>query len=157
MLERALDSILAEEELQHPLRLPDSSKYPFSEPDSEENIIIEERDNSTTPLIKGASLIKLIERLTYHMYADPMFVRTFLTTYRSFCTSAELLNLLKKRFSIPELDCCGTSSDGDGAAGGEFSSAGASKEGNEGGCSLILHREGVKRFRKQYTQPVQFR
>ena len=155
MLERALDSILAEEELQHPLRLPDPSKYPFSVPDSEENIIIEERENSATPLIKGASLIKLIERLTYHMYADPMFVRTFLTTYRSFCNAHELLELLIKRFNIPELECCGT---GENSLAKENGVMGPrEEEPHDGGCTLLLHREGVKRFRKEYTQPVQFR
>ncbi|CAM1325467.1 SOS1 (predicted) [Pycnogonum litorale] len=146
MLERNLDSILLEEEKKHPLLPPPPHKYRFSVDDSDENIIFEDNvpaSRSSVPIIKGATLLKLVERLTYHMYAIPMFVRTFLTTYRSFCQPHELLDLLIERFDIPE----------------PFPPTFIVSQMDEMEIENLknAHREDLKRFRKDYSQPVQYR
>ncbi|XP_059552689.1 son of sevenless homolog 2 isoform X6 [Myotis daubentonii] len=139
-LDRMLDSVLLKEENEQPLRLPSPEVYRFVVKDSEENIVFEDnlQSRSGIPIIKGGTVVKLIERLTYHMYADPNFVRTFLTTYRSFCKPQELLSLLIERFEIPEPEP--TEADKLAAEKGEQP------------ISVDL-----KRFRKEYVQPVQLR
>ncbi|CAB4070255.1 SOS [Lepeophtheirus salmonis] len=125
----------------HPLKFPPSHLYKFLEPNSPQNIVFEQTaKTSGVPLIKGATLIKLIERLTYHVYADPMFMKTFLTTYRSFSNPNELLDLLIDRFHIPDP---------------EFSSDSESE--SEEKSSKIRNALEMKRFRREYSQPVQFR
>ncbi|KAK0054856.1 son of sevenless 2, partial [Biomphalaria pfeifferi] len=137
MLERSLDSKLREEEKNNPLVLPQARLYEFAVEDSSQNIIFEDNQDSSheSPLIKGGQLIKLVERLTYHMYADPRFLRTFLLTYRSFCSSRELLDLLVKRFEIPEpvIPC------------------------EMDDMAQLKMKEDLKRFRNEYVKPVQFR
>uniref|UniRef100_UPI0037E7F3D4 son of sevenless homolog 1-like isoform X2 n=1 Tax=Semicossyphus pulcher TaxID=241346 RepID=UPI0037E7F3D4 len=137
-LERMLDSAMLQEEKEEQMRLPGAELYRFAEPDSEENVVFEEnvQSKSGIPIIKAGTVLKLIERLTFHMYADPNFVRTFLTTFRSFCKPQELLDLLMERFEIPEP----RPSEADQMEGGE----------------QPLSAE-LKRFRKEFVQPVQLR
>ncbi|XP_060063048.1 son of sevenless homolog 2-like [Ylistrum balloti] len=139
MLERRLDSIIRDEEKLQPLKLPPPEIYRFSVEDSAENIVFEDRRQLPieSPLIKGGLLLKLVERLTYHMYADPKFVKTFLTTYRSFCKPHELLELLKERFDIPEFPL-------------KSQTELPEQESQQA-------RDDLKRFRKEYIKPVQFR
>ncbi|XP_070605115.1 son of sevenless homolog 2 [Erythrolamprus reginae] len=139
-LDRMLDAVLLQEENEQPLRLPSPSIYRFAVEDSEENMVFEDNLQSRNgiPIIKGGTVVKLIERLTYHMYADPNFVRTFLTTYRSFCKPQELLSLLTERFEIPEPE-----------------PTEADRLAIEKGEQPIS--ADLKRFRKEYVQPVQLR
>jgi son of sevenless-like protein len=72
-----------------------------------------------------------------------MFVRTFLTTYRSFCSPKELLDLLIERFNIPEPQLFYDDN---------------SKDSVDTEKTLKnSQREDWKRYRKEYCQPIQFR
>lgn len=162
MLDRILDSILLDIEKKHPLRMPSPEQYRFAVPDAPDNIVLEERESTGVPLIKGATLCKLIERLTYHIYADPMFVRTFLTTYRSFCSPHELLTLLLERFAIPDPSLVYNTNSGSGGVGGAglggFDAANELQRDLESDkVQKNLQREDHKRYKKEYVQPVQFR
>ncbi|EMP32658.1 Son of sevenless like protein 1 [Chelonia mydas] len=139
-LERMLDVTMLQEEKEEQMRFPSPELYRFAEPDSEENIVFEEnmQPKSGIPILKAGTVVKLIERLTYHMYADPNFVRTFLTTYRSFCKPQELLSLLIERFEIPEPE-----------------PTEADRIAMENGDQPLSAE--LKRFRKEYIQPVQLR
>lgn len=70
-LDRMLDAVLLQEENEQPLRLPSPNVYCFAVEDSEENIVFEDslQSRNGIPMIKGGTVVKLIERLTYHMYA----------------------------------------------------------------------------------------
>ncbi|XP_053491644.1 son of sevenless homolog 1 [Ictalurus furcatus] len=139
-LERMLDTAMLQEEKEEQMRLPSAEIYRFAEPDSEENVVFEEnvQSQSGIPIIKAGTVLKLIERLTFHMYADPNFVRTFLTTYRSFCKPQQLLDLLIERFDIPEPK-----------------PTEADQMAMENGDQPLSAE--LKRFRKEYVQPVQLR
>ena len=63
---------------------------------------------------------------------DPNFVRVYLTTYRSFSHPVELLNLLISRYGIPDP----VSNQTEGSA---------------------AHKALMRRFRKEYVQPIQLR
>ena len=52
------------------------------------------------PALRGGTLAALVEQLTRHDRPQPQFISTFLLTYRSFTSAAELFEMLVRRFSI---------------------------------------------------------
>lgn len=77
----------------------------FSEPDTVYNIEYEigGNDNSADiPIIRAATLEKLVAHLTSHSYCDGKTLNSFLLIFRNFTTPVELLDLLIERFNIPD-------------------------------------------------------
>lgn len=99
----------------------------FAEADCPTNILIDYPSNDKSFLIRGATIEKLIEYLTHHQFLHPRFVKYFLMTYKSYCSPAQLLSLLIERFQIPEPN------------------------------STFQTEQQLKKFRKEYVQPVQLR
>lgn len=99
-------------------------------PNSPSNILIDYPTNekSSSFIIRGATIEKLVEHLTHHQLLHPRFVKSFLMTYKSYCTPLQLLHLLIERYQIPEP------------------------------ASAYLYTEQqLKKFRKEYVQPVKLR
>lgn len=149
LLERKLDAKLQiERNLPLPF-MPPPDIYRFSEPDSRENIQFEaisaNGDENRIPVIKWATLIKLVERLTYHKY-QPNIVDIFLMTYRNFISDPEeLLDLLIERFKIPDPPLYIVQP-------GFIGSPDDLPE-----CERTAYKQYIKRFRQEYSKPVKMR
>ncbi|OZJ01532.1 hypothetical protein BZG36_05501 [Bifiguratus adelaidae] len=50
--------------------------------------------------VRGGTLEALVEKLTSHNTLDSNFVTTFMLTFRSFCTNVDLLEHLKRRYTM---------------------------------------------------------
>ncbi|KAH3767711.1 protein son of sevenless [Pelomyxa schiedti] len=76
------------------------STYLFSEPDTADNICY--RTIGGENKLYGATLPKLVEKLTDLTIPGPQFVKSFLLTYKYFSNTKEILNLITLRFSVPD-------------------------------------------------------
>lgn len=168
ILEKELDAELQRERNLPLAFMPPPEIYIFSEPDSKDNIQFEDFSNHSTidrqlrhmdihgvdinankdnkvPVIRCATLIKLVERLTYHKY-QPTIVESFLTTYRSFISDPEeLLDLLIVRFKIPDPPLSVVFPNFVGQLGDLPEN------------DLTTYKHYLKRFRQEYSKPVKMR
>jgi hypothetical protein len=73
-----------------------SRNFRHSRTDTEDIKFIMKKDQ-VLPMIKSATLERLVERITYEKYPDTDLTMIFLLTYRSFTTSAKFFSLLIER------------------------------------------------------------
>lgn len=63
-----------------------------------------QRNKSDLPVVKGGTLNRLIQRLTYHKIVDTDFTDCFLLTFHSFTTPNKLMDALIVRYNIEPPD-----------------------------------------------------
>lgn len=114
-MDRLLQTMTEEHNRNNQLPVPPRG-YVFDQPDTDDTILFDLSGSPDTKAassqaiiidslnIKAATIEKLVERLTHHLYLNPKFNSTFLMFYREFSTPGELLNLLSLRYDVPDLD-----------------------------------------------------
>ncbi|RMJ26087.1 Cell division control protein [Aspergillus sp. HF37] len=85
------------EPIREPVREPEETPW-FLKIDHEGEVFYDTKFDM--PTLKCGTLAGLVEHLTRHDKLDASFNNTFLTTYRSFTSAAELFEMLVQRFNV---------------------------------------------------------
>lgn len=94
---QAPPTAITREPIREPVREPEETPW-FLKMVHESEVFYDNKGDS--PVLKCGTLAGLVEHLTRHDKLDASFNNTFLLTYRSFTTAAELFEMLVQRFNI---------------------------------------------------------
>ncbi|KAF9892518.1 hypothetical protein FE257_001627 [Aspergillus nanangensis] len=94
---QAPPTAITREPIREPVREPEETPW-FLKIDHEGEVFYDTKND--VPMLKCGTLAGLVEHLTRHDKLDASFNNTFLLTYRSFTSAAELFEMLTHRFNI---------------------------------------------------------
>lgn len=94
---QAPPAAITREPVQNLAREPEETPW-FLKMDHEGEVFYDTKND--IPTLKCGTLAGLVEHLTRHDKPDPSFNSTFLLTYRSFTSAAELFEMIMQRFNV---------------------------------------------------------